>query len=393
MINTVKLGDVISYKKGFAFKSDNYRSDGVRVIRISDTTRTSIKLDSGIFVSEENSRGLEDYRLSVNDIILTTVGSRPPMYGSMVGKAISVPIEAEGSLLNQNMVILRGKAGIVNQRFLALSLRTPQFIYFIETLIRGNANQVSIALKDFFKYKLTLPNLAGQGEIVELLSKWEEAISRTETLIAAKRKQFKALVQRFISKKCENWDHLHARDIFQTVSIKNKPDEELLSVTQDRGAIPRNMLKGRVMSPAGSTAGYKLVIPGNFIVSLRSFQGGLEYSEYRGIVSPAYTILETKIDLDTSFYRHFLKSYIFIEKYLTVAVIGIRDGKQISAPDFATVKIPVPPIEQQKSIGKILDTANEEIEALEKIVDKYRSQKRGLMQKLLTGEWHVKGAA
>ncbi len=143
------------------------------------------------------------------------------------------------------------------------------------------------------------------------------------------------------------------------------------------------------MSPEGSTDSYKLIRKGDFVISLRSFQGGIEYSRYQGIISPAYTVLRAKLKIHDDFYRHFFKSYLFIEKYLSIAVIGIRDGKQISIPDFMTVKIPYPPLEQQKRIALLLNTAQREIDLLKKQAEAYRKQKRGLMQKLLTGTWRV----
>lgn len=150
------------------------------------------------------------------------------------------------------------------------------------------------------------------------------------------------------------------------------------------------MLRGRVMSPEGSTEGYKLIKKGDFAISLHSFQGGIEYSEYQGIISPAYTVLRPSLEIHNEFYRHFFKSYLFIEKYLSIAVIGIRDGKQISIPDFMTVKIPYPPMDEQKQIASTLNTVRQEIDLLKKQADAFRKQKRGLMQKLLTGQWRVK---
>ena len=88
-------------------------------------------------------------------------------------------------------------------------------------------------------------------------------------------------------------------------------------------------------------------------------------------------------------FRHFFKTYVFIEKYLRIAVIGIRDGKQISVPDFMTVKIPFPPLDEQKNIASILNTARQEIDIHEKKLAALQKQKRGLMQKLLTGQWRV----
>jgi type I restriction enzyme S subunit len=190
-----------------------------------------------------------------------------------------------------------------------------------------------------------------------------------------------------------SWPHIKPKKIFDTITEKNFPDEELLSVTQDRGVIPRSMLGGRVMSPDGTTASYKLIKRGDFAISLRSFQGGIEYSNYQGIISPAYTVLRPKIELNSDFYRLFFKSYLFIEKYLNLAVIGIRDGKQISIPDFLSIKIPVPPLEEQKEIAETLSVCQREIDLLKQLADKYKTQKRGLMQKMLTGEWRMRGFA
>lgn len=223
-----------------------------------------------------------------------------------------------------------------------------------------------------------------------MLSTWYEAIEKTERLIQVKETSLKGQIQKLISQQCGSWPHVKPKKIFDTITEKNFPDEKLLSVTQDRGVIPRSMLEGRVMSPSGTTASYKLIKRGDFAISLRSFQGGIEYSNYQGIISPAYTVLRPKTELNSDFYRLFFKSYIFIEKYLNLAVIGIRDGKQISIPDFLSIKIPVPSLEEQKEIAETLSVCQQEIDLLKQLAEKYKTQKRGLMHKMLTGEWRVK---
>jgi len=235
-----------------------------------------------------------------------------------------------------------------------------------------------------------LPPFEEQCRIGKILALWDTAIEKTVKLIEAKEKRLKWLTEKLINRECRHWKHLHTKNIFESISEKKNGNEELLSVTQDRGVIPRFMLEGRVMSPEGSTEGYKLIKEGDFAVSLRSFQGGIEYSQYQGLISPAYTVLRPKLRIHNEFYRHFFKTYIFIEKYLNIAVIGIRDGKQISIPDFMTVKIPYPPIDQQNEIAEILNTARQEIDLLRKQAEAYRKQKLGMMQKLLTGRWRVK---
>lgn len=247
----------------------------------------------------------------------------------------------------------------------------------------------NITSADVRAFQVELPPLPEQKVIADLLFTWDETIDNTKKLIKEKEKHFKGLVQRFISKQCDSWPHIKPVEIFDTITIKNCPNEELLSVTQERGVIPRGMLEGRVMSPDGSTAGYKLIKKGDFAISLRSFQGGIEYSEYQGIISPAYTVLRPKREIDVDYFRLFFKSYIFIEKYLNISVIGIRDGKQVSVPDFLTVKIPVPALDEQKKIAESLLLVQREIDLLKQLSEKYKTQKRGLMQKLLSGEWRI----
>jgi type I restriction enzyme, S subunit len=254
----------------------------------------------------------------------------------------------------------------------------------------GSGSVPVISGSNLKKQIVSLPTFSDQTAIASLLSTWDLAIEKAERLIVAKEKRFTSLVMSMIADKCDRWAHLRADKIFKSISEKQNDHEELLSVTQDRGVIPRTMLEGRVMSPESGTDTYKLIKVGDFAISLRSFQGGIEYSRYQGLISPAYTVLRSKLEIDDDFYRHFFKSYLFIGKYLSIAVIGIRDGKQISIPDFMTVKIPLPPIEEQKQIAATLTTARQEIDLLKKQAVAYRRQKRGLMQRLLTGEWRVR---
>jgi type I restriction enzyme, S subunit len=245
---------------------------------------------------------------------------------------------------------------------------------------------------DVLNLKVPEIPLPEQKAIADLLSTWDEVIDKTEQLIHAKQKLSVGYIQSAIGMSCEEWLHIKPKKIFDTITEKGFPDEELLSVTQDRGVIPRSMLEGRVMSPDGTTEGYKRIKRGDFAISLRSFQGGIEYSNYQGLISPAYTVLRPKMEISIDFYRLFFKSYLFVEKYLSLAVIGIRDGKQISIPDFMSIKIPVPPLLEQQQIAETLNAAQHEIDIHKQLLEKYKTQKRGLMQKMLTGEWRVKPA-
>jgi len=323
-------------------------------------------------------------------------------------KNSSAKMITEGTILmamygqgkTRGQVAILGLSAAINQACAAIQLKDVadrdfvfQQLLFHYKSIRGLSNsgsQENLSAGLIREISFPLPEIHLQRAIAATLSTWDHAIEKTERLIEAKEKRVSWLIKSLISIQCRHWEHLQTEKIFKSISEKRNGNEELLSVTQDRGVIPRTMLEGRVMSPEGSTETYKLIKERDFAISLRSFQGGIEYSRYQGLISPAYTVLRPKLKIHDDFYRHFFKSYLFIEKYLNIAVIGIRDGKQISIPDFMTVKIPYPPLDQQKQIASVLNTARQEIELLKKQAEAYRKQKRGLMQKLLTGEWRVK---
>lgn len=125
------------------------------------------------------------------------------------------------------------------------------------------------------------------------------------------------------------WKQKKLDDLFKEVSERNHADKNILASTQDRGVIPNDLLDRDIIRKKESLSAYKLVKKGCFVISLRSFQGGFEYSDYEGIISPAYTILEPKIELVNDFYKYYFKSHYFINKSLPKYVEGIRDGKQI----------------------------------------------------------------
>lgn len=262
--------------------------------------------------------------------------------------------------------------------------------------LRNKGGQPLISQGPISIHKVSLPkSLPEQRAISQVLSTADAAIQTTEKLIAQKELRKKWLMQQLLTGKKRlkgfdgEWKKIGAGEVFKSITKKGYADEELLSATQDRGMIPRTMLEGRVTMPTTGTEGFKLVEIGDFVISLRSFQGGLEYSYYRGLVSPAYTVLKPKVPINEEFYKQYFKSYEFIGR-LATAVIGIRDGKQISYDDFCLVKIPYPSSDEQYAIAQVLQVAEKEISLLKAKAEKLREQKKWLMQVLLTGKVRLK---
>ncbi len=175
-----------------------------------------------------------------------------------------------------------------------------------------------------------------------------------------------------------HWTVTPAKRLFREVSEKNHPDAELLSVTQEFGVVPRDQLEQRVVMPTGQLQTFKLVREDDFVISLRSFQGGIEYSEFTGLVSPAYTILRKQKDANSRYLKHLLKSAPFISE-LNTSVTGIREGKNISFSEMAYSLLPLPALTEQARIADFLDIKTAEIDAAiakkERLIELLQEQK------------------
>jgi type I restriction enzyme S subunit len=393
----VKFKEIVSVdKRNLTNKTEPTYS--FKYISLSDVKLGKINQDLSEF-EFENAPSRARRIINKGDILFATV--RPNL------KAFAFIENQDNNLIaSTGFAVLTPKPKVLGHFLYHLT-----FSNFIEkqlyNLVVGS-NYPAINSNDVKKLQIPLPPLPEQKKIAEILTTWDNAINKTTALIKAKEVLKKGLMQGLLLGKVQvrngqkeefkktklgvipkHWTLKNAGDIFKSISIKNNENEELLAATQAKGIIPKRLLETNYTMPSGSTNGYKLVQDGNFVISLRSFQGGIEYSEYQGIISPAYTILTNKIPIDKTFFRYFFKSTEFIGR-LSVAVIGIRDGKQISFQDFSAMTFRFPPLEEQTKIANILETADKEIDLLKKELAKIEEQKRGLMQVLLTGKVRVK---
>ena len=182
-----------------------------------------------------------------------------------------------------------------------------------------------------------------------------------------------------------------AKDVFYSVTNKKHNGQfEVLSATQDRGVIPRSQVDIDIKYSEESISGYKKVDKGDFVISLRSFQGGIEYSEYEGLVSPAYTVLKNKLPICDGYYKAYFKTNDYINR-LNKGTYGIRDGKQVGFEDFGDMVIHYPSLVEQERIAEILGTQDKLIALKEKRIAEKKQQKKYLMQQLLTGKKRLPG--
>lgn len=153
------------------------------------------------------------------------------------------------------------------------------------------------------------------------------------------------------------WEQRKAYEVFKIIDDRGHPELPVLSATQDQGMIKRDNSGRYIGHDKNNETGYKRVCSGDYVVHLRSFQGGFAHSSVEGITSPAYTVFTTKepkMHCDR-FWKHRFISNRFI-KSLSVVTYGIRDGRSINVDEFMMQSILFPAAPEQVAIGKTLDT-------------------------------------
>lgn len=291
------------------------------------------------------------------------------------------------------------------------------YAYFVDTVIPFTSDSAAIGQLSAVQIKpkpVLLPSKEEQQAIVSYL---DTKCSKIETLLANKEKEISLLQemkQRIIADVVtrglnpnvkfkstnipwlpeipEHWKMRKIKYVFKERSEKNHPDEEPLCATQSRGVIPQSLYEGRVVVVNKGFENLKFVKQGDFVISLRSFQGGIEYAYYQGIISAAYTILQVNEQQMASYYKLLFKSHDFIQ-LLQTCVTGIREGQNINYPLLSNKLIPVPPIEEQHAIVSYITERTAKIdsliEKLNKEIECIKEYKQRLISDVVTGQIKV----
>lgn len=245
------------------------------------------------------------------------------------------------------------------------------------------------------------PSLPEQQKIASFLTKVDEKITHLTKKAELLEKYKKGVMQQIFKQEIRfkddtstelsagngnefpKWAKVGGNELFENISDKNhNSDLPILAITQDQGAIPRHLIDYNISVTEKSVDSYKVVQIGDFVISLRSFQGGIEYSNYQGICSPAYIILRpTTENVDRAFYKFYLKTSNYI-KELQKNLEGIRDGKMVSYKYFSEIKLPFPCIEEQKKIASFLSTIDNKINQVNTQLSQAKTWKKGLLQKM-----------
>jgi len=262
------------------------------------------------------------------------------------------------------------------------------------------------------KYKVELPPHPVQKAIADLLSTWDEAIEKTERLIQANEKRLRQTSRwllfghkRLNNQKAEladghffkypcDWSLVKISKIAKEVSLRNGETEEtVLSCSKYDGFVNSLDYFGKQVF-SSDTSNYKVIKKGQFGYPSNHVEEGsiglLEHCE-KGIVSPIYVIFEViKEKVHPLYLFKLLKTDIYRHIFQVSTSSSVDRRGSLRWKDFSKIKVPLPSLNEQQEISETLTLAQQEIDLLKQLAEKYKTQKRGLMQKMLTGEWRVK---
>ena len=360
-----------------------YKKSGIPFIRSQNINRNILIMKDSTYISEKTNDEMKNSIVLKNDILLNITGAS-------IGRSCVVPNDFKIGNVNQHVCIIRLKENnfpAFLQPFLA-SQRGQKLIYQGQT----GSGREGINFQSIASFKLNVPSKKEQEKIASFFTSVDtkiEQLTKKESLIQEYKK---GVMQKIFSQKIRfkddkgsefpTWKNKNGNEIFETITNKkHNSDLPILAISQVFGAIPREMIDYKVTVTEKSVSTYKIVEIGDFIISLRSFQGGIEYSNYKGICSPAYIILRPFINVDRNFYKYFFKTKRYI-KLLNRNIEGIRDGKMISYKQFSEIKLPYPSIKEQTKIVNFLSSIDEKIELTNKELNSTKEFKKVLLQQM-----------
>ena len=255
--------------------------------------------------------------------------------------------------------------------------------------------QPGLSVEKLVRYKLTVPTLNEQIGIATILQLWDTAIEKQSELIEKLKLRKRALMQQLLTGKkrlpgfCGEWKEVKLGDVFDERNETNRDDLPLLSITGDKGVIYQSDSDKRDISNDDKSK-YKRICPNDIgYNTMRMWQGRSALSELEGIVSPAYTIITPRESINVKFMSMLIQQPRVVYDFWTHSQGLVSDTLNCKYPDFCQVKVRIPTKQEQTAIASVLVKADKEIELAKDKLASLQSQKRGLMQQLLTGKKRV----
>lgn len=351
----------------------NYKSepDYAQLVRTVDL-KHNFENNDLIYVDKKAFDYLYRVNLDEESIVLPNIGAN-------IGEVYYIkPSELpyERNVLGPNAIYLKPNK---NTKFIHFLFQTADFQKKLSISV-ASSGQPKFNKTELKGILLTLPNNDEQQRI-------GECFFMIDHLITLHQKKCLERKKRDFTSVSISWEQRKAKELFISTADKGYPDLPVLSATQDRGMIRRDENSINIFHDQKNEAGYKRVLPGQFVIHLRSFQGGFAHSTIEGITSPAYTVFGFSVPEkhDSEYWKYVFTSKAFIRRLETVTY-GIRDGRSISYDEFLTLSFAYPSKDEQTAIARYLDKLSHLITLHQRKLELLKRLRNSLVDRCFTGE-------
>ncbi|MBV3413297.1 restriction endonuclease subunit S [Prevotella copri] len=365
-----KFGDIATgFDYGMNAAAKNY--DGVnKYIRITDIDEASSTYTDKDIVSPDGIL-TDNYLVNNRDILLARTGAS-------TGKSYLYK-QSDGKLYYAGFLI-RANVTTHDPYFVFSQLHTHRYWRWV-SIMSARSGQPGINSQEYSSFPIYTTSIEEESKIAKLLSLLDERIATQNKIIEDLKKLKSAIIEKLYKEIQGTW--YSYRQLFSIINERNKQLEysNVLSASQERGMVSREDLNLDIHFERSNISTYKIVKNGDYVIHLRSFQGGFAFAEKTGICSPAYTVLRPNNLLVYGYLSNYFTSRDFV-KSLIIVTYGIRDGRSINVDEWLDMKVVIPSKEQQTHIVNVIESIENKIKNEETYSNCLLNQKQYLLRQM-----------
>lgn len=355
-------------------------------LRVANVQDGHLDLDEIKLITVERQQ-IARYSLRTGDILMTEGGDFDKLGRGAVWRG-----QIEPCLHQNHIFAVRPQAELIDSNFLS-ALAASQYgrTYFLSCAKRST-NLASINAAQLKAFPVLLPNIREQRLISEAIAAWDQSIAVAELLVVNSKKQKSVLARKLLTGQlrlgecAEKWKSHFLGELFSERIEPANDGLPLLSITRDTGVVLRESVGRKDTSNNDKSKYLKICVGDIGYNTMRMWQGVSALSSLEGIISPAYTVITPRQQIDGGFAAHLFKSKHVIFSFYRHSQGLVSDTWNLKFPHFATIKVTIPQLNEQRAIVKILNCADQTISAFEKKVEALKREKFVVVEQLLTGK-------
>ena len=380
------LNELLEFKNGINADKERF-GQGVKVISVrdilSDRPITYGTIRGSVDVNE---RQIEEFGVEYGDILFQRSSENYEDAGTS-----NVYLDRCNTAVFSGFVIRGKKISAYNPVYLNALLRAA---YVRKAIIRqsAGAQHINIGQESLARVCIVLANDVEQKKIAEILTAQDKVIELKEKRLAEKQRQKKYLMQQLLTgkKRLKGFNGEWRKEKLGKIFVERREDKcehlELLAITSTQGVIPRSHLDLKDNSSEDKSNYLHICVGDIGYNTMRMWQGVSAFSNYEGIVSPAYTVLKPKSGVNAKYFSYLFKMSDVVFLFYRYSQGLVDDTRNLKYENFKEISVSFPGnFEEQKTIVSVIENADSEIDLLRQDIEQEKRKKKALMQLLLTG--------